>query len=758
MTFKFSPLCLAVITAMSVITVISGNVHAADKEIQKDEHDIETLLITASPLKRTVLESSTPVTVISGEQLDQNQAATLGETLKNIPGVNSSYFGPVSSSPIIRGLDGPRIKVVQNGLDASDASRVGPDHTVSTESSTATQIEVLRGPATLLYGSGAIGGVVNVVDNRLPQQALDGLQGKMGVTYDSVSNENTYTTDLNGGVGAFAWHFDAFSRKTDNYKIPGEASIEEHEEDEHEDEEEHEESSGYLENSAIDAQGFTLGTGWITDDFRLALSYGRLESDYGIPGHAHHHEEDHVEDEEEGHEETEHEEESIYASLEQNRVQSVAEWLNLSGPFSAVHWQNGYTDYQHSEIEGGVVGTTFTNKTLESRLWAEHKPLSGWKGVVGLHYNNIEFAAEGDEAFTPSTDSKSLALFVLEEKKVGNLLWQLGMRVENISHLPDNSFFATLEHEDEEHEDDDHAEGHDIDFEQQNYTAFSASAGVVWTLNDNQSFAFNYAFSERAPSASEIFANGPHIGTGTYEVGGGFALHYEEDEYVLERTEANMDKEQSNNIDLTYRYHNNYLTSSISVFYNQVDNYVFQQDTGLVVSDGHFHAHDGEGDEHEEELGHGHEDELPVYLFAQQDAKLYGFEAEVDWHFADNWRIDTFADYSRVKLDDGSNAPRIPPMRVSSSLHFEYDDWHAEAGITHYSKQDKIAADETNTAGYTLVSASVNYYLPTDFADISIFVKGDNLTNQEARVHSSFIKDVAPLPGRSIKIGLRATF
>ena len=167
MTFKFSPLCLAVITAMSVITVISGNVHAADKEIQKDEHDIETLLITASPLKRTVLESSTPVTVISGEQLDQNQAATLGETLKNIPGVNSSYFGPVSSSPIIRGLDGPRIKVVQNGLDASDASRVGPDHTVSTESSTATQIEVLRGPATLLYGSGAIGGVVNVVDNRL---------------------------------------------------------------------------------------------------------------------------------------------------------------------------------------------------------------------------------------------------------------------------------------------------------------------------------------------------------------------------------------------------------------------------------------------------------------------------------------------------------------------------------------------------------------------------------------------------------------
>ena len=746
MKTQYSPLVLAVISALSC------NVYAAEKDIQKDEHDIETLLITASPLKRTVLQSSTPVDILSGEELDQHQAATLGETLKNIPGVNSSYFGPVSSSPIIRGLDGPRIKVVQNGLDASDASRVGPDHSVSTEVSTATQVEVLRGPATLLYGSGAIGGVVNVVDERLPQQTRDDVSGEIAALYDSVSDEKTVSSSVNGGLGQFAWHLDGFSRKTGNYEIPGEASVEEHAEDE---DTEHHESTGYLPNSAIDAQGFNVGTAWIDDDFRLAVSYGRLESDYGIPGHAHHHEE-HADETEEEHSA----EESVYASLQQNRFQAVTDWTNLAGLFSEVHWHNGYTDYQHSEIEDGAVGTTFTNQTFESRLWAEHQALFGWQGVVGLHYNNIEFSAQGEEAFTPPTDSKSMALFVLEEKKSGDLLWQLGARVEKVSHQPDNAFFAALshEHEGEEH-DDEHDEEHAVYFEQQDYTAVSASAGVVWTLDEQQSVAFNYAFSERAPSASEIFANGPHIGTGTYEVGGGFALHNEDGEFVLEQATNAMDKELSNNLDLSYRYHSDNWSSSVSLFYNQVDNYVFQQDTGLLISGGEFHAHEEELDEHSDEGDdHAHGEDLPVFLFSQQDAKLYGFEAEIDWHVDDNWRVDAFTDYTRAKLDDGSNVPRIPPFRFGTSLHYEYNSWHAEADITRYAKQDKIAEYETQTAGYTLVSASVNYYLPTEIADVTLFIKGDNLTNQEARVHPSFIKDLAPLPGRSIRIGIKARF
>ncbi|GAB3013042.1 TonB-dependent receptor [Bowmanella dokdonensis] len=741
---KYSPLFIAMLPGLSL---------AADKPTQKDEHDVEKMVVTASPIKRTVLESATPVSILSGEALDQNQSATLGETLKNTPGVHSSYFGPVSSSPIIRGLDGPRIKVVQNGLDASDASRVGPDHTVSTEVSTATQIEVLRGPATLLYGSGAIGGVVNVVDNRLPLQAQDGLSGEVMGLYDSVSNEKTFSTDLNGGAGNFAWHLDAFDRRTDNYEIPGAAEL--HGEEEQDDEEPEEEAhTGVLDNSAIDANGFTLGGGWLTEDFRLAMSYGRLESEYGVPGHAHGHD-DHAEDEDEHEEETA--EEAVFARLKQDRFQAVADWMNLSGPFSAVHWHNGYTDYQHSEIEGGETGTTFENQTLESRLWAEHRPVAGWQGVVGLHYNNIKFSAVGEEAFTAPTDSDSLALFVLEEKRSGDLLWQLGMRLERVSHQPDNLFYEALAHEHEGEEGEEEGpEDHEVHFDEQSYTAVSASAGVVWTLDEQQSLAFNYAFSERAPSAAEIFANGPHIGTGSYEIGGGFTIHQHDDEYVLEQAESKMEKEISNNLDLTYRYHAEQWSASVSLFYNQVDNYVFQQDTGLLIADGHLHGEEVHGVDDEDEHDHG--EDLPVFLFQQQDADLYGFEVEMDWHFHDNWRLDAFADYTRAELADGSNVPRIPPFRLGTSLHFELDNWHAEAGVTRYASQDKIARFETETDGYTLVSASINYYLPTEIADLTFFVKGDNLTDEDARVHSSFLKDVAPLPGRSIKLGIKGNF
>lgn len=706
MKMKYSPLVLAVLTA------ISGNLQAQQKDIQKDEHDIETLLISASPLKRTVLESSTPVTIISGEELDQNQAATLGETLRNVPGVHGSYFGPVASSPIIRGLDGPRIKVVQNGLDASDASRVGPDHQVATETSTASQIEVLRGPATLLYGSGAIGGVVNVVDNRLPVQRQEGATGEVFAQYDNVADAKTLSTDLNAGTGDFAWHLDAYKRKTGDYKIPVPASIDE------------EGGSSKLINSAIDASGYTLGGAWINDDTRVALSYGRMDSEYGVVG-----------------------EDDVYIKLKQNRYQGVVDWNNLSGFFNSVHWQNAYTDYQHTEFEGEEVGTTFKNETVESRLWAEHSPIAGWKGVAGIHYNHLDFSAIGEEAFTPPTKTDTLAAFLMEERKMGALLWQLGARVEQLGHDVDNDFFADL------------GQQQAISFENKDYTAVSSSAGVVWSLNDSSSIAFNYAYSQRAPSASEIFAYGAHVGSGTYEVGGGFQIVEQDGQYSVAQAAQDMDKEVSNNLDLTYRYNADTWNATFSVFNNDVSNYIFEQRTNLVVSGGEIMTQEA-FDQNVAENGEpeGETDGLPVIIFSQQDARLYGFEAQVDWHLSDDWRWEVFTDYTRAKLDGGGNVPRIPPMRVGSSLHYEYDKWHAEVEVVRNSEQDKIASYETNTDGYTMVSASANYYLDFDNIDMTLYLKGENLTNQEGRVHSSYLKDEAPLPSRSFSVGVRARF
>lgn len=706
MKSNYSPLVIALLAAMS------STAYADEKNLQKDETDIERVLITASPIKRTVLESSTPVTILSGEELDQNQAATLGDTLKSVPGVHSSYYGPVASSPIIRGLDGPRIKVVQNGLGASDASRVGPDHQVSTETSTATQIEVLRGPATLLYGSGAIGGVVNVVDNRLPTQRQEGVSGEVFAQYDNVADAKTLSTDLNAGSGDFAFHIDGYTRKTDDYKIPVPADIDE------------EGGSTTLANSDIDASGYNLGAGWITDDMRVAFSYGHMDSDYGLPG-----------------------EEGVFIKLNQDRYQGVVDWNNLDGFIQAVHWQNAYTDYEHSEIEGAEIGTTFKNESIESRLWAEHAPVYGWKGIVGLHYNHSDFEAIGEEAFTPPTKTDSIAAFLMEEKKVGSLLWQVGTRVEQSTHDVDNDFFTAL------------SSSNSVSFNDKDYDAVSGSAGVVWSINDRHSLAFNYAYSQRAPSASEIYAYGPHIGSGTYEVGGGFELSNNAGQYSVVQSNESMGKEVSNNLDLTYRYTGDTWNANVSIFNNDISDYVFESFTDLVISDGAFIS----SADYENQVAVSGEpddeaDGLPVVLFAQQDARLYGYEAQVDWHLNDDWRLEVFTDYTRAKLDSGGNVPRIPPMRVGSSVHYEYGNWHTEVEVIRNAKQDKIADNETSTKGYTMLSASANYYLGLGDVDMTIYIKGDNLTDQEGRVHSSYLKDEAPLPGRSVSLGVRARF
>ena len=728
--FSYSLLSLAVITSFA---------QAQDKPTQKDEHDIETLVITATPLNRSVLESATPVSIVAGEELKQRLAPTLGETLKNLPGVHSTYFGPVSSSPIIRGLDGPRIKVVQNGLDVSDASRVGPDHIVSTEAATATQIEVLRGPATLLYGSGAIGGVVNIVDNRLPRVTREGVEGEVSYLHDSVSSEDTFSVNLDGGAGQFAWHFDAFDRKTGNFDIPGPAEVG------------GDEDTGELDNSFIDANGYTGGIGWVGDDMRAAFSYGNIESEYGIPGHAH--EEEH-EDEEE-HDEEGHGEEEIFGRLKQERYQGMIDWLNIDGFLTELHLHTAFTDYDHAEIEEGEVGTVFENETLETRLWAKHKKIAGWEGVLGVNHVDVDFSALGEEAFSPATETETTAIFLLEEKRSGNFLWQLGARLEDTEIAPDNRFF---EH-DEDHEEEAHEEEHeDINFSSQSYTSVSLSAGVVWTMSEDSSFAFNFAHSERAPTSAEIFSNGLHIATGTFEVGAGLEIEQEGDEIEFVQSSSSVREEVSNNLDLTYRYSGDHVEASFSVFFNQIDDYLYQQSTGLFFEDDHGHEDEHEDEMHEGEEHEGEEEGLPIFLFSQQGADIYGFEAEIDWHINDNLRLDTYADLTRAELSDGSNVPRIPPMRIGAELHWEADNWHAELGATYYAKQDDIANFETETDSYTLLNASLNYYTSLGDAEWVLFVKGKNLSDKLARVHSSFIKDEAPLPGRSIIIGTRISF
>ena len=702
---------------------------------------IETIDVKASPFHASATESSLPVSVLAGDALKMRQAATLGDTLKNEVGVHSSFYGGVTSSPIIRGLDGPRVLITQNGLDAGDASRVGPDHSVASEASTATQIEVLRGPATLFYGSGAIGGVVNVVDDRVPTDNTT--RAEWMLQRESVNNEKLAAGSLVTGAGNVGVYIDGFWRDNDSYRIPGFADVQPDDDAQ----------KGIVDNTAATAKGFTLGGSYLLDNGYIGLSYGRLDREYGIPGHAHGGHDEHADDHADEHDDHG-EEEQVYADLTQNRYQLLSELSFSSGLIRAVNTRLAFTDYQHAEIEAGIVGTTFHNQSTEARIEVLHRPYQEWRGGLSLHYKHSDFDAVGEEAFTPPSETQMLALGWMEERHFGPWLVQLGARIERVTIDASNVLLPHLEAHGDDDDHDDHGHGSDAEFIRvfdvsQKFTPYSLSAGAVWDFAEGYNLGLSVSRSQRAPSASELLSFGPHIGTASYEVGALFTL--DDDEFVLNRQPIEL--EVANNLDLTLRKFSGNTGFVLNAFYNHVDNYYYQQNTGLFAEDGHDH-----GDEHAEGGEHDHSGELPVYLFGAADVILHGFEAQFVWQINDPFQLTLQGDYIRARLNGGGDLPRTPPLRMAAELAYEQDAISADVRATRYMKQDKTAALETATAGYTLLDASVSYRFNLGTSQLTAYVKGQNLTDEEVRVHTSFLKDIAPLPGRSVALGIRGSF
>lgn len=686
---------------------------------------IERIVVAASGIHKYNLEMATPVSVLTGEELSRRSEPTIGETLKYEPGVHANYYGPVASSPVIRGLDGPRVRILNNGLDTADVSRIGPDHAITTDAITAQQIEVLRGPATLLYGSGAIGGVINVVDNRIPRQLRSSSETKLESRYVDVSDEKTVALNHEGSSNNIAWHVDGFNRDTSDYDVPSFTNDEG-------------ETARKLENSWTQSKALNGGVSYIGDDGLFGISIGRLESDYGIPGHHHHadeHEEEHTGQDAAGDEHA-HEDDSVFAKLKQNRVSIEGEWYSPFSGIETLSFNAAYTDYQHQEIEAGSVGTTFKNQALESRISLEHEEVGGWHGLVGYHLQHADYRAFGDEAFTPDSKTSTHALFLLEEKQFGNLSAQLGGRIERTKH--DAGALAL---------------GHDgalVEGISDRFAAISASAGVVWEFVPGFSWALAVSRSERAPSAAELYSNGAHIATSSYELGTRYQLHDGE----IELAEQKPEKETANNIDITFRSFKGDLSFTYNFFYNKVHNYLYLADTGLTMED-------LEHDEHEEahhDAEHETHESFAVYQYQQQDATLYGLEFEARYRLDEAQSVNAFVDTVRAKLDSGEYLPRIPPYKAGLGYQYNGISWSADVGVTRYAKQDKVSANETPTKGYTLLDASINYDFSLSKLDMTAFIRGTNLTNELGFVHSSFIKADAPLPGRAITLGLRATF
>lgn len=695
---------------------------------------IEVIDVHATPMHLSVMESATPVSVLSGETLRRQQAATLGDTLEKLPGVQSNFHGNVASTPIIRGLSGPRVLITQNGLDVSDVSRVGPDHAVASEASTAKQIEVLRGPATLFFGSGAIGGVVNVVDQRVPTSTET--RGEFVLEAQTVNDQKLGTFNVTTGVDNIAFYADGFYRDSNDYETPVAPDIDDPD------------GAHVVENSNEESNGFTLGTSYLFDQGYVGVAVERFEREYGVPGHSHGGDT------------------SVFADLEQTKYQLLGEYNFTNDFLQSVHFRAGYTDYEHAEVEGGLVGTTFSNETEELRVELLHKPMAGWRGGISLHYKGSDVFAQGEEAFTPPSEMEMFAVALMEERHFGDFLVQLGARAESVTLDASSVLLPELDaHEhDDEHDHDEHAhDEHEHEGSEfvrqfavdQEFTPISLSAGVVYTINESYNVGVSLSRSERAPSASELLSFGPHIGTRTYEIGALFDLS-EEGEFVLSQTAIEL--ETANNIDLTFRKTQGDVGFVFNAFYNQVDNYYFQEETGLFAESGHDHDHGEEGHGEEEHSEDEHSDELPVYLFGSADAVLHGFELQVAWQTTDNLKLDFFADYVKARLKDGGALPRTSPMRVGSHVAYTLDNIRADLDITYFAKQDDISTFETETDGYTLVDASITYDIPLGDIDLSVYLSGENLTDEEARVHTSFLKDIAPRPGRNFAFGVRGYF
>ena len=744
------------------------NSDAADKVV---DGVIEQLEVVGTPLSASNIESATPVTVVAGEELRNKQAATLGDTLASEVGVHTSFHANVASTPVIRGLSGPRVLITQNSLDVSDVSRVGPDHSVTAEVSSAEQVEVLRGPATLFYGSGAIGGVVNVVDKRVPTDTET--RGEWQVSHDSVNDQNLASFNLNTGSGNIAFHLDAFSRESNDYEVPVSP---------HHDEPDGDERT--VANSAEDSDGFTVGASYILDNGYVGFSYGELEREHGIPGHGHGDEmvslglqQDryqvisefnldhaffnalntrlgytdyaHTEFEEGG---------EVSLGLQQDRYQLISELSLDHAIFNALNTRLAYTDYTHTEFEEGEEGTTFTNETSEIKLELMHQPLSGWNGAIVLDYKNSDFsAAGGHEKFAPPSETESYAIALVEERKFGDVLVQLGARAEHV-----NINSRDLSTDDEWHlRKRDGTELHgEIGPEKfdKDYTPLSLSIGAVWDFKPGYNIGIALSHSERAPSAAELLSFGPHIATGTFEIGALYETHVEDDETHYDPSSSKPEMEKSSNIDLTFRKFEGDIGIILNAFYNQVDNYYAEFDQELCVEVDHDHDAPSTPAPAEPLIGDCTTDEVRVFQFQSADVTLHGFEAQGIWQINSNVKTTLFADYVRAKLDDGGNLPRISPMRVGASVDYVYNRLSTNLSYTHYYSQDDVTEPEEASDGYDWIDANINYRIPLNKTELTLFVKAENLTDEEARVHSSFVKEDAPRPGRNLRIGIRGSF
>lgn len=665
---------------------------------------IPTTAVTGNPLGVGSDQMVVPISILNGRELSLKRENTLAETLNSIPGVSNSTFGPSLGRPMIRGMDSDRIKILQNGVNNLDASNLSFDHGVSIDPLIIEQIDVIRGPATLLYGGGAVGGVVNAIDHRIPKEKLQGITGRGEVRYGGANLEQSNAAVVDVGTGNFVMHFDAYNRDSKNLRIPGNA-ISKRLESTRVWDPTQEEGGDYgayrtnhgrkkLLNSQSETRGGAVGASMIFDRGYAGVSYAKHQTKYGSV-----------------------KEPGILLDMDTDRIDFASEMRDLGSFFERAKFKAAYTDYRHHEMDAVEIHTTFKNRGIDGTFELAHVPLLGLKGVIGTQFDSGKFDAIGHEAFIPNSKTNSQSVYVYEE-------------------LPLNQHKMTFGLRHGKHEVESKGGGEVDKFgvpSRKKFNTNNAAIGGLYKLNEQWSLTGNLSHNERAPSYFELFANGVHKATGVFEEG-----------------TANLKKEKSNGLDGQIRWKSGQDSLTFGAYFNKFSNFV-----GLLSTNSPG-------------VGHDEEENLITYkksTFSGIKAEFKGVELEGKTMLTDYLQFNVRGDYVDAKdKTNGGYVPRISPLKLGAGLKYEFDRFGARLDVLHAFKQDRVASNynyegtkELITDAYTNVSMMATYRLPTQL-NLEAFTRANNLLDEEIREHTSFLKDIAPMGGRSIMFGLRSEF
>ena len=654
----------------------------------------QNIVITA-PFARSSDSALSGVTVLSGAELVRQIRPTIGETLARTPGVSATSFGPNASRPVLRGFQGERVRVLTDGIGSFDVSNTSVDHAVAINPLTADRIEVLRGPSALLYGSSAIGGVVNVIDSRIPRRVPDEpIHVDALASYGSAANERSGSAAIEAPLaGKIVFHLDGSYLKTGDLEIGGavlspalrrqaaaspDADIRALAD-----------LKRRLPNSAAETWEVAGGAAIVTETGNFGVSVSHYDNFYGVP--VRYALDPAVEAE------------NVRLKMQQTRQDMRAEVETGGTVLETIRFRAGHADYRHAEIEdSGEVGTRFFNDSYEARLELVQKQRGGWRGAVGGQMLIRNFDVVGEEAFLPRNETQQYGVFTLQEYDAGPFKAEAGARYEHsILSAVANAGLGNP----------------DLN---RCFDAFSGSLGASIAVADGIRLGLNGSHTERAPSAEELFANGPHAGTQSFEIGN-----------------PDFAKEHSWGIEATARARFDRFTLAASAYHSWFDNYIYETQTGAI------------------------EDDLPVFQYNQAAARYYGFEVEAAATLARfggyDLKLDGSADYVRARIVGSGPAPRIPPLRLLGGVEIASPRATGRVEVEWSDRQDRTQPFETGTDSFTLVNAAVTLQ-PFATNRTTLVLSANNLFDVVARRHASFLKDYAPLAGRDLRATMRFSF